>query len=172
MRYLLVGLMCFSVCFNAMALSIKSSVFKNNGYIPAEYSCDSTDISPPLSWSKVPEGTKSFVLICDDPDAPMVTWVHWVILNIPGQQRELEEDISKEMILSEGMMQGINDFGRPGYGGPCPPSGKAHRYFFKLYALDEMISFSNEEKINKDTVIDKMQGHILAEAKIIGKYER
>ena len=119
-----------------MALELKSQAFKNGEFIPAKYTCEGADVSPPLEWSGSPQGAKSFVLISDDPDAPMGTWVHWVLYDIPAEKAGLPEGVKKDKVLSDGSKQGVTDFGRAGYGGPCPPPGTPHRYFFKLYALD------------------------------------
>ena len=116
-----------------MALELKSSAFTNEGSVPSKYTCDGPDVSPPLEWSGAPEGTKSYALICDDPDAPMGTWVHWVVWNIPANVNQFSEGMSKGAGFPG--KEGISDFKRPGYGGPCPPSG-THRYYFKIYALD------------------------------------
>lgn len=172
MKKLIVLLLGFIFIGNVWTLEIESGAFLNQGYIPAKYSCDSSDISPDISWKDVPFGTKSFALICDDPDAPFKTWVHWVIFNIPAEKRQLPENTPKESVLSEGAVQAVNDFGKIGYAGPCPPQGKSHRYFFKLYALDGILSFSSDKEITKNDVLTAMQGHILAEAKIMGIYER
>ncbi len=157
-----------------MSFSIRSSIFESGGKIPSIYTCDSRDVSPPLDWRGVPEGTKSFVLICDDPDAPVGTWVHWVFYNIPETVTSLEEGIpAVEEFKSgnlKGAMQGKNDFGRIGYGGPCPPRGKPHRYFFKLYALD--ILLNAKPGLRKKEVLRLIEGHILGEAKFYGLYGR
>ena len=147
---------------------LKSSVFENNSFIPKEYTCDGKDISLPLLWS-VPDSTKSFALICDDPDAPMGTWVHWVIYNIPLEVNELKENIPHDEILSNGTKQGINDFKKIGYGGPCPPSG-THKYFFKLYALDSKLNLTG--KVTKEKLLDEMKGHVLEQTELVGKYRR
>src|SRR5438105_2930693 len=118
-----------------MAMRIESSAFSEGGQIPRSYTCDGEDISPQLSWSGVPEGARSLGLICDDPDAPGKTWVHWVIFNLPPGTRELPEGVPARAGVSGGGAQGTNDFRKVGYGGPCPPGG-SHRYIFKLYALD------------------------------------
>ena len=123
----------------AMALTITSSTFTQNSSIPSKYTCDGADISPPFAWSDAPAGTKSFALIADDPDAPMGTWVHWVAWNIPAKSTGLKEGVERGAALGDGTKQGISDFKKPGYGGPCPPSG-THRYFFKLYALDTKLN--------------------------------
>ncbi len=153
-----------------MALTIKSSVFNDGDMISAKYTCKGEDISPPLSWDGVPEGTKSFALICDDPDAPLMTWVHWVIYDIPADATELFEGIPKESTLSNGAKQGRNDFRKIGYGGPCPPPGGPHRYFFKLYALDTMLNL--EAGFTKKALLKAMEDHIIEEAQIIGKFKR
>ena len=123
-------------------MEIRSSSFDEGGFIPGKYTCDGIDVSPPLEWSSVPEGTKTFALICDDPDAPMGTWVHQVIFNIPGNIRELQENVPHQKILKNGGKQGENDFRKIGYGGPCPPRG-THRYYFKINALDEKYKSAN-----------------------------
>ena len=150
-------------------MKLVSSAFSEGGMIPSQYTCDGKDISPPLQWSDVPEGVKSFALICDDPDAPMGTWVHWVIYNIPDTLRQLPEAVPATEKLSDGTLQGKNDFKRFGYGGPCPPGG-THRYFFKLYALDTKLDLA--PGATKAQLLDAMKGHILAEAQLIGKYGR
>ena len=150
-------------------MEIKSSAFGSGEMIPAKYTCDGADVSPPLEWSESPAGTKSFALICDDPDAPMGTWVHWVIYDIPPAATMLAEGITREKDLPGGGTQGINDFRKIGYGGPCPPGG-THRYFFKLYALDAMLGL--KPGITKDQLLTAMRGHILAEAELMGTYRR
>ena len=150
-------------------LQIKSSAFEHNGMIPNKYTCDGQDVSPKLSWDGVPEGTKSFALINDDPDAPMGTWVHWVLYDLPSSVRELEENFPKDKTLPNGAKQGMTDFKKIGYGGPCPPSG-VHRYFFKLYALD--IKLNLEPGATKKQVEDAMKGHVLAQTELMGKYSR
>lgn len=155
---------------DVMALEIKSTAFKAGDLMVAEYTCKGADVSPPLSWSGVPSGTKSFALICDDPDAPFMTWVHWVIYDIPADVTELSEGVPKDEELSNGARQGRSDFRKIGYGGPCPPPGGPHRYFFKLYALDAMLNL--EPGLTKNELLKKMEGHILEEAQIIGKFKR
>jgi Raf kinase inhibitor-like YbhB/YbcL family protein len=153
-------------------MNIRSSAFHHKENIPQKYSCDGVDISPPLSWSGVPSETKSLALICDDPDAPAGTWVHWVVYNIPSEISQLEESIQAKEMLENGVCQGKNSFGRIGYGGPCPPAGYGpHRYFFKLYALDSNMDLK-ERGISKSKLLDAINGHILAEAQLIGTYER
>lgn len=152
-----------------MEIKIKSTAFEEGGMIPKKYTCDGRDVSPPLAWNSVPEGTKSLALICDDPDAVMRTWVHWVLFNIPADTRELSENIPPQKTLTDGAKQGINDFRKIGYGGPCPPGG-THRYYLKLYALDTEINL--EAGATKEQLMRAMEGHILAEGKIMGKYQR
>jgi len=154
----------------AFAFELQSEVFENKGYIPDRYTCDAQDFSPPLSWSDIPENTKSLVLICDDLDASFKIWVHWVAFNIPPEVEGVKEGISKEELTELSIVEGINDFGKVGYQGPCPPSGKAHRYSFRLYALDTTLAL--EEGASKKDLIEAMQGHIIAEAKLIGLYQR
>lgn len=156
-----------------MSMKIESSAFAHNGDIPRRYTCDGQDVSPPLSWSGVPENAKSLVLIVDDPDAPdpkapKMTWVHWVLYNIPANASGLPEGVSSGA-LPNGTAEGINDWKRTGYGGPCPPTGR-HRYFHKLYALDTVLTGLN--KPTKAQLEKAMQGHILAQAELIGLYQR
>lgn len=155
---------------SAFALEIGSSAFTSGGKITAQYACDSNDISPELLWKNAPSGTKSFVLICDDPDAPVGIWTHWVVFNIPFDSKRLIEDISKTGTLKDGTIQGVNDFGKNGYGGPCPPPGKVHRYFFKLYALDTKLSLGENSK--QADVLKAAKGHILATAEVFATYSR
>lgn len=150
-------------------MEIKSSAFKEGALIPAKYTCDNIDVSPPLEWSKGPAETKTFALICDDPDAPMGTYVHWVIFNIPGDIKELAENVPGTDRLKNGARQGKNDFGKTGYGGPCPPGG-THRYYFKLYALDKELD--SVQGITKKDLLKEMAGHVLAEAQLMGRYKR
>jgi Raf kinase inhibitor-like YbhB/YbcL family protein len=156
-----------------MAFILTSPAFANNGKIPAQYTCDGVDISPPLSWSDAPQGTRSFALIVDDPDAPdpkapKVTWVHWVIYNIPADGQSLPEDAARHG-LPAGAQQGLNDSKRVGYNGPCPPLGR-HRYFHKLYALDTVLQDLGHP--TKAQLLSAMQGHVLAEAQLVGTYEK
>lgn len=150
-------------------MEIKSRAFGNGEMIPVKYTCDGADFSPPLEWTAGPAGTKSFALICDDPDAPMGTWVHWVIYDIPPTTLMLAEGITREKELPGGGTQGINDFRKIGYGGPCPPGG-THRYFFRLYALDTVLGL--KPGITRDHLLKAMKGHILAEAQTMGTYRR
>jgi len=150
-----------------MTIKLTSSAFKEGAMIPAQYSCDGKDISPPLSWSEVPGGTKSFALICDDPDAPIGTWVHWVVYNIPNNVTSLPENVPPNKSVMGNILQGMTDFRRIGYGGPCPPRG-THRYYFKIYALDTMLNLP--AGATKRELLRAMEGHILAEGQLMGKY--
>lgn len=145
-------------------MKITSPAFKNNEFIPPQYTCDGQDVNPPLAISEVPENAQSLVLIMDDPDAPAGTWVHWTVWNIDPKTTEIAENS-----VPPGAIEGMTDFGRSGYGGPCPPSG-SHRYFFKLYALDIKLELSPEAK--KEEVEKAMENHILAKAELIGLYQR
>jgi Raf kinase inhibitor-like YbhB/YbcL family protein len=151
-----------------MTLSITSTAFFHGKPIPSNYSCDGKGISPPLAWSGAPDGTKTFALIMDDPDAPMGTYVHWVIYNIPSSAAGLPEAVSKDARLANGSQQGPNSSGRAGYAGPCPPGG-THRYFFKLYALDAVLDLSGA---GKEQLLKAMEGHILARGELMGTYSR
>ncbi len=152
-----------------MEIKLESTAFKEGGTIPKKYTCDGDDISPPLLWRMVPEGTQSLALICDDPDAPLGTWVHWVIFDIPSHITELPEGISPKKILENGAKQGKNDFGKIGYGGPCPPGG-THRYYFKLYALNKKLIL--EPGATKDELLEAMEGCILGQGQLMGRYKR
>jgi hypothetical protein len=153
------------------AMNLASSAFAHNGAIPRKHTCDGNDSSPPLSWSGVPAQAKSLVLIVDDPDAPdpaapKMTWVHWVLYNLPPSAGGLAEGVKS---LPAGTAEGTNDWQRTGYGGPCPPVGR-HRYFHKLYALDTVIQGLGRP--NKAAIERAMQGHVIARAELIGTYER
>jgi Raf kinase inhibitor-like YbhB/YbcL family protein len=153
-----------------MNLQLTSIAFENGQPIPKRHTGDGEDISPSLAWSDPPKETKTFALICDDPDAPSGTWVHWVVFNLPADARELAEGVPTSAMLTNGAKQGTNDFGNLGYGGPAPPRGKPHRYFFKLYALDRTLDLA--AGATKDRLLAACQGHILAEAQLTGKYQR
>src|SRR5262245_32340041 len=155
---------------STVKLELSSSAFTAGGPIPTRYTCDGEDASPSLRWSGLPGGTKSLALICDDPDAPAGTWVHWVLYDLPPSVTELSEAIPTAEVTPQGAKQGTNDFRRLGYGGPCPPPGKPHRYFFKLYALDTTLDL--RPRATKKEVVDAMKGHILAEGQFMGTYKR
>lgn len=153
-----------------MSFSLKSSAFSEGGVIPKQYTCDGADVSPALSWTGAPAGTQSFAMIVDDPDAPVGNWTHWVIWDIPAQTTGLSEGVPKDETLADGSRQGKNDFKRIGYGGPCPPPGKPHRYFFKMYALGAKLQL--DAGASKSELERAMSGHVLAETKLMGKYGR
>lgn len=153
-----------------MSLQISTTAFSEGGTIPKQYTCDGADLSPPLNWTDAPAATKSFALIADDPDAPVGTWVHWVLFNLPSASKQLLEGVKKEDRLADGTLQGRNDFRKVGYGGPCPPPGKPHRYFFKLYALDTVLPL--KAGATKPEVEHAMQSHILGQAQLMGRYGR
>jgi Raf kinase inhibitor-like YbhB/YbcL family protein len=156
-----------------MTLTLSSTAFTNGGEIPSKYTCEGDDISPALEWTDVPDQTRSLVLIVDDPDAPdprapKMTWVHWVLFNIPPDTTGLPEDVTSAD-LPHGTEEGMNDWKRTGYGGPCPPVGR-HRYFHKLYALDTAIK--GMDKLTKAKVEAAMDGHIIAKTELVGTYEK
>ncbi len=153
-----------------MTLFLSSIAFQDGERIPAKYTCEGEDISPPLMWSEPPQGTQSLALIVDDPDAPGGVFTHWVVFNILPDSRQLPEAIPTQAQLSSGALQGKNDFGRIGYGGPCPPPGRPHRYCFTLYALDRVLGL--KAGVSKKQVVGAMQGHILTQGKLIGTYQR
>jgi Raf kinase inhibitor-like YbhB/YbcL family protein len=157
----------------AMALTLTSSAFSQNGSIPAQYTCEGSDISPDLSWTDIPPKTKSLVLIVDDPDAPdpaapRLTWVHWVLYNIPATATGMPQAVAAKA-LPAGTKEGLNDWKRTGYGGPCPPIGR-HRYFHKLYALDVVLP--DLGRATKADVEKAMKGHVLADTQLIGTYQK
>ena len=146
-------------------MDLTSSAFTNGGNIPPLYSCKGKDISPPLAWTNVPAKTRSFVLICDDPDAPVDTWIHWILFNIPADTHSLDKNVPAT--LTNGAVHGLNSWHRSDYGGPCPPSG-THRYFFRLYALDTTLSL--KAGANRKAVEHAMKEHILAETELMGRF--
>jgi Raf kinase inhibitor-like YbhB/YbcL family protein len=144
-------------------MKISSPAFSEKGIIPDKYTCRGQDINPPLLFEDVPPGAKTLTLIVDDPDAPGGTWTHWLVANIPSQTQDILEDSTPDG------MQGVTDFGRRGYGGPCPPSGE-HRYFFKLYALDTILAL--EDRFTKQDLLVAMEGHVLAQAELVGIFKK
>ena len=150
-------------------MELKSSAINEGRTIPRRFTCDDADISPPLVWNAAPAGTGAFVLICDDPDAPVGTWVHWVYYDIPASVAQLAEGVAPDEMPSAGGTQGRNDFGRLGYGGPCPPGGR-HRYYFKLYALDSALGL--KPGASRQQVDAAMAGHVMDQAQLMGTYAR
>jgi Raf kinase inhibitor-like YbhB/YbcL family protein len=153
-----------------MTIRITSTAFEAQQMIPPRYTCDGEDVSPPLSWAEAPEGTRSFALIVDDPDAPAGTWAHWVIYGLPSATRELPEGVPVDETVLGGARQGKNDFRRTGYGGPCPPPNGAHRYCFTLYALDVELGLA--PGATKDELLAAIQGHVLGGGQLVGLYRR
>ena len=155
-----------------LTINLGSSAFTDGGMIPKIFTCDGSDRSPPLEWSGVPASARSLALICDDPDAPRGIWAHWVVFNLLPETKALNEGVPHEDTITLGAgkaQQGRNDFGKIGYGGPCPPSG-THRYFFRLYALDSELKLTSTA--TRADLIGAIQGHILSEGRLIGKYQR
>jgi Raf kinase inhibitor-like YbhB/YbcL family protein len=155
---------------DVMDISVNSTAFRDGDTIPQKYTCDGEDISPPLAWEGVPEGAKSLALITDDPDAPAGTWVHWVIYNLPPSRAGLPEGVPVEQVVAGIGTQGSNSSRRNGYSGPCPPGNTPHRYYFKLYALDVELGLA--PGASKSDLEKAMQGHILAQGQLLGKYGR
>ncbi len=179
MRAILLLAMVCALAFAAAAGSssaksagfiLSSTAFEQGKPIPGRFTCDGLDISPPLEWSGAPEGTKAFALICDDPDAPVGTWDHWLIYDLPPTLAGLPEGAGKSSPVPAGVAEGKNSWGKPGYGGPCPPSGKPHRYFFRLYALKSPLGL--KAGATKAELLAAMQGHVLASAELVGTYGR
>jgi Raf kinase inhibitor-like YbhB/YbcL family protein len=182
--FLLISLITtnFNVCSSVFAtskevsmstvkeISVSSSAFKQGQRIPTQYTADGANVSPPLSWGTPPAGTKSFALICEDPDAPAGTWIHWIVYDIPANKTELPQGVSAQKALSDGTKQGITSFHRVGYGGPSPPPGKPHRYFFRIYALNSMSGL--EPGIDLAKFNNLVRTHKIAEAEIMGTYGR
>ncbi len=154
-----------------MEIKIYSTAFKNGDFIPSKYSCEGSNVSPQLRWDEEIKDVKSFAIIVEDPDAPGGDFVHWVIYNIPGNVRELHEDVTPSRNISDQIMLGTNSFGHIGYGGPCPPAGKAHRYFFRIYALNTLLHHL-ESGATKTQLMKAMEGHIVGKGELMGKYQR
>lgn len=153
-----------------MSFHVSTTAFSAGEMIPKKFTCDGADPSPPLSWNDAPSSTQAFALIADDPDAPVGTWVHWVLYNLSANTKELPEGVEKQEQLAGGALQGRNDFRKIGYNGPCPPPGKPHRYFFKLYALDAKLEL--KAGASKAELDGAMEGHIVGQAELIGRYGR
>ena len=153
-----------------MSLTLSSPSFSNGGDIAKKFTCEGADLSPQMSWTDPPAGTKSFALLVDDPDAPVGNWNHWALWNLPPSARGLSEGMSKEARLPDGSQQGLNDFRKTGYNGPCPPAGKPHRYYFKLFALDAKLDLKAGS--GKPELEAAIKGHILAQAESMGRFGR
>lgn len=153
-----------------MKIELTSAAFKDGNLIPAKYTCDGEDISPPLRWSALPRQTRSIVVTCSDPDAPGGLFVHWLLYGLSPALSELVENVPKTESVFNGGMHGINGFGKAGYGGPCPPPGAAHHYFFQIYAVD--CDLQLKPRATRDELLERMRGHILGEGKLMGTYHR
>lgn len=153
-----------------MELAVISAAFIMGAAIPHRYSGGGENVSPPLEWGPVPEGTRSIAVLCDDPDAPAGDWVHWVLFNLPPDTRKLEQGVPAASRLSSGAVQGLNDYNRSGYAGPWPPPGRPHRYVFKVFALDTMLDL--DARARKADLLRAMEGHILARGQLVGAFGR
>ena len=151
-----------------LELAVLSAAFAMGGAIPDRYA--GTPFSPPLSWSEAPAGTQSLAILCDDPDAPAGDWVHWVLFNLAPDVRELPENVARNAALPGGAVQGMNDYGRNGYDGPCPPPGQTHRYHYKVFALDARLAL--DARARKADLMKAMHGHVLAQGELVGTYAR
>jgi Raf kinase inhibitor-like YbhB/YbcL family protein len=177
--FLMLGFVFFMHCIETaytknkggrtMTISVSSNAFTEAGMIPSKFTCDGKDVSPQLAWTGIPAGAKSIALICDDPDAPSGTWVHWVVYNMPATAKELSEGVTGSRGLPAGAKQGINDFRKHDYGGPCPPSG-THRYYFTVYALDTALNL--KDGATKKELLKAMEGHVVAQGRLMGRYKR
>ena len=169
MRILFTALALF-LPLTAFALEIKTDGFESGAAINSKYTCDAQNVSPLLAWQGAPAGTRSYALVCEDPDAPGKIWSHWVVFNIPASANSLQENFPKLGTLVDGTVQGVNDFGFTGYSGPCPPPNGPHRYYFKLYAFDSKLLL--DAGCSRSALLEAMQGHILAGAELFGTYDR
>lgn len=151
-------------------LELRSDAFKQGETIPVKYTCDGENLSPALTWSRPPDSTKELILICDDPDAPGGTWDHWVVYGLPADTAGLPEGVPKTKEIETGGFHGKNSWGKIGYGGPCPPKGSAHRYFFRIYAIDTKLDL--KPGASKKEVLAAIDGHVLAQGELMGKYGR
>ena len=151
-----------------LELAVLSAAFAMGAAIPDRYAC--APFSPPLSWSEVPAGTQSIAVLCDDPDAPVGDWVHWVVFNLAPDVRSLPENVARDAALPGGAVQGVNDYDRTGYDGPCPPPGQTHRYFYKVFALDARLALGAGAR--KADLVKAMRGHVLAQGALMGTYAR
>jgi Raf kinase inhibitor-like YbhB/YbcL family protein len=161
---------CFFVAMPVFAMELKSSDFQEGHALSRDWTCMGRNQSPALSWQGAPEKTVSFALICEDPDAPAGTWTHWIVFNLPPTVHGLPGGVSSEGTLFGSGQQGMNDFQKIGYGGPCPPMGQSHRYQFKLYALDAMLPLTG--LVTRDKFLVAIEGHVLAEADLTGVFRR
>lgn len=176
MRKAILGLVCLTfhlvspLLYADSSIKIISPAFQPQESIPSKYTCQGADVSPQLTWTGIPKKTFSLVLIMEDPDASVGIWDHWVLYNLPPMIKGMPENMPRMERLANGERQGLNSFKKIGYQGPCPPAGKAHRYFFRIYALDAALSLQG--KVTKDEVLKAMEGHILSSGELMGWYER
>ena len=174
LKLLIIALASASVCFSfqiiANAMELSSPAISEGSTVPDQYTCKGADTSPPLNWSDVPQGAKTLTLIVEDPDAPGGTFVHWVVYNLPPDSEGLPAGVPRNPVLREGGNQGVNDFGKVGYNGPCPPPGGPHHYRFRLYALDKRLEVGNRPKASD--VEDSINGHVKATAQTVGLFSR
>jgi Raf kinase inhibitor-like YbhB/YbcL family protein len=166
----LAGLSIFAAGQSSQAFELQSTAFSPGAEIPAKHTCDGRDASPALHWTDPPTGTKELALVSDDPDAPGGTWVHWILYGIPATARNLPEAVPTRDTVPGVGRQGVNDFKRIGYGGPCPPRGPAHRYFFRLYALDGEMTLPPRK--TEAELLTAIEGHVLGRAEVMGRYQR
>lgn len=171
-----VMMMSFNIMNNGIGENMKKIVVQSDNFtdgqrLPVDHTCEGKDLSPHISWGSVTTGAKSFSIVCDDPDAPSKTWIHWVVFNIPASVNSLSAGVSADKILPNGACQGVNDFGKIGFGGACPPKGHGtHHYFFKVYALDSMLDL--QPGCTKSDLEAAMEGHVLASGQLVGTYSR
>jgi Raf kinase inhibitor-like YbhB/YbcL family protein len=170
--FLVFSLSCFAAEDGSrfVKLSVSSRAFKEGGMIPSKFTCKGANLSPPIAWTGVPRGTKSFVLICNDPDAPNGNWIHWIVYNIPSDVRNLAGNYPKQSKQGDGTLQAKTSFGTAGYGGPCPPAG-VHRYFFSIYALDTKLDL-DPGTANYMEVVKAMQGHVKGFGQVMGRFKK
>jgi len=171
MKFFVFFILLFFLSINCFAFRIYTDAFKEKDFIPKEYTCDSIDYSPAIFWEDPPQNTESFAIVCEDPDAPVGLWVHWIALNIPKDYRKLEKNLPKVFKLEDGIIQGVNDFGKIGYNGPCPPKGSPHRYYFKIYALDDYIKIEDNYYIDYKKFKSLIKDHIIESAEFFGYYK-
>lgn len=152
------------------ALAVSTPAFGAGGTIPGKFTCDGENISPAIDWEHAPAGTRSIALIVEDPDAPGGIFTHWIICNIPGSRTGIPAGVPQKPVLPDGSIQGLNNFGRPGYSGPCPPRGPPHRYIFRLFCLD--IELAVRPPARKDQILAAMSGHVLGSGEVVGRYSR
>ena len=151
-------------------IKVSSDAFESGEQIPVEYTCKGSNVSPPLSWSDVPQGTKSIAIIMEDPDAPGGLFTHWILYNVPPEHRDLHSAVKKSPVLQDGSRHGLNNFGKMEYGGPCPPPGNPHRYFIRVSALDTTLTL--RAPVTRKVIDDAMAGHVLAKGELMGKFRR